>query len=112
MVLKVYLSNQKSYHQRSMATQLQMTASIVLGIHVLRSNFISEQLIKALQSSLVEVEASSGVSPDDPALLALKGAVLRHIANLELAKAGVISFPESSVTDSQSVAMEVSCETA
>jgi hypothetical protein len=52
------------------------------------------------------------VSPDDPALLALKGAVLRHIANLELAKAGVISFPESSVTDSQSVAMEVSCETA
>lgn len=42
-----------------------------------------------LQNTLVEVEASSGVTPDDPALLALKSVVLRRIAHLELANAEV-----------------------
>jgi hypothetical protein len=64
---------------------------------------ISEQLIQALQSALVEVEASSGVSPDDPALVALKSIVLQRIANLELAKAELASSPESSAADPQSV---------
>ena len=50
---------------------------------------------------LVEVEASSGVSPDDPALLALKSIVLQKIAYLELAKAEIASLPESQATDSQ-----------
>ena len=51
------------------------------------SSSISEHLIQALQNTLLEVEASAGVSPDDPALLALKSIVLQRIANLQLAKA-------------------------
>lgn len=51
------------------------------------SSSISENLIQALQNTLLEVEASAGVSPDDPALLALKSIVLQRIANLQLAKA-------------------------
>lgn len=51
------------------------------------SSSSSEHLIQALQNTLLEVEASAGVSPDDPALLALKSIVLQHIANLQLAKA-------------------------
>ena len=51
------------------------------------SSSISEHLIQALQNTLLEVEASAGVSHDDPALLALKSIVLQRIANLQLAKA-------------------------
>ena len=51
------------------------------------SSSISEHLIQALQNTLLEVEASAGVSPDDPALLALKSIVLQRIADLQLAKA-------------------------
>jgi len=60
----------------------------------------------------MEVEASSGVSPDDPALIALKTVVLRRIANLELAKAEIASFPESPAIDSQLVGIEVPTEAA
>jgi len=60
----------------------------------------------------MEVEASSGVSPDDPALIALKTVVLRRIANLELAKAEIASLPESPTTDIQLVAIEVPTEAA
>lgn len=94
------------------ATQLQMAASTMVGRCVLRPPYISEQLIQVLQSTLVEVEASSGVSPDDPSLLALKSIVLQKIANLELAQAEVASLPEFQATDSQSVAIEVPTEAA
>lgn len=46
-----------------------------------------EQLVDVLRATLVQVEQTSGVSPDDPALAALRNIVLQRIADLELEKA-------------------------
>lgn len=56
-----------------------------LGLAVTFSN--PDRLIEALRATLLEVEQESGVSMDDPALLALKHIVLQRIADLELSKA-------------------------
>jgi hypothetical protein len=48
---------------------------------------LRERLIQVLQNTLLEVEASSGVAPDDPALVALKNIILRRVANLQMAEA-------------------------
>jgi hypothetical protein len=77
-----------------------------------RSPYISEQLIKALQNAVMEVEASSAVSPVDPALIALKTVVLRRIADLDRAKSGVASLPQSPATVAQLAAIEVPTEPA
>ena len=71
------------------------------------SSSISEHLIKALQNTLLEVEASAGVSPDDPALLALKRVVLQRIANLQLAKAQAEESDCSANVNRLSSALEV-----
>jgi len=47
----------------------------------------SEQLKNALRATVAQVEQESGVSPDDPALVALKKIVLQRIADLEFAEA-------------------------
>ncbi|MHB1702344.1 MAG: hypothetical protein ACYCSN_19870 [Acidobacteriaceae bacterium] len=47
----------------------------------------SDQLNNVLRATLAQVEQESGVSPDDPALVALKRIVLQRIADLELAQA-------------------------
>ncbi len=47
----------------------------------------SDQLKNVLRATLAQVEQESGVSPDDPALVALKRIVLQRIADLELAQA-------------------------
>lgn len=60
---------------------------------------IPDQLVQALQNTLLEGEASAGVSPDDPALLALKSIVLQRIANLQLAKAEAAE-PDCSASES------------
>jgi hypothetical protein len=67
---------------------------------------ISEHLVQALQTTLAEVEASSGVSSDDPALAALKSIVLRRIADVELAKAeaGLSSEPAATIPPTGSIA--------
>ena len=71
------------------------------------SSSISEHTIQALQNTLLEVEASEGVSSDDPALLALKRIVMQRIANLQLAKAQVeesnVSASANSLTGSLGV---------
>ena len=48
-----------------------------------------EQLVDVLRATLVQVEQTSGVSSDDPALIALKDIVLQRIADLELEKAAL-----------------------
>lgn len=52
-----------------------------------------ELLVDVLRATLVQVEQTSGVSPDDPALAALRNIVLQRIADLELEK--VSSQPEA-----------------
>lgn len=47
----------------------------------------AEHSIQVLQNTLVELEATSGVSSDSPDLLALKSIILNRIAQLELVKA-------------------------
>ena len=58
-------------------------------------------MIHGLQSTLAEVEASAGVSADDPALLALKSIILRRIAELGLVR------PEQEPEDSPHSEIEV-----
>ena len=59
----------------------------------------SEQLKNVLRATVAQVEQESGVSSDDPALVALKRIVLQRIADLELAQAvDPIQSPEA--TDS------------
>jgi hypothetical protein len=62
----------------------------------------SEQLKNALRATVVQVEQESGVSPDDPALVALKQIVLQRIADLEFAQA-VDQIPSSEATDSSAI---------
>jgi hypothetical protein len=47
----------------------------------------SDKLKSVLRATVAQVEQESGVSPDDPALVALKRIVLQRIADLELAQA-------------------------
>ena len=75
------------------------------------SSSISEHLIQALQNTLLEVEASAGVSPDDPALLALKSIVLQRIANLQLAKAQLEESNSSAAENSLAGTQEVEVPT-
>ena len=75
------------------------------------SSSISEHLIQALQTTLIEVEASAGVSPDDPALLALKSIVLQRIANVQLAKAQLEGSDSSATENSLAGALEVKVPT-
>jgi hypothetical protein len=78
------------------------------------SSSISEHLVRALQNTLLEVEATAGVSPDDPALLDLKRIVLQRIPDLQLAKAQIetsdCSASENSLPSAQE--LEVPTETA
>lgn len=67
-----------------------------------RPSQLRERLIQVLQNTLLEVEASSGVAADDPALAALKSVILRRVANLELAGA-----EDEASTEESSVAAEV-----
>ena len=78
------------------ATQVVAIASVHLGTRVSSSNSLSEQLILALQTTLAEVETSSGIPPDDPAIVSLKSIILRKIADLELAKATEYAATETS----------------
>lgn len=62
----------------------------------MRPSHTRERIIQVLQNTLVEVEASSGVNSDDPALLALKRVILRRIAYFELAEAEETPLTETS----------------
>ena len=55
-----------------------------------------DQLVDVLRATLVQVEQASGVSPDDPALTALRNIVLQRIADLELEKASLEGKAERS----------------
>ena len=46
----------------------------------------AEQLIQVLQNTLVELETTSGISSDNPDLLALKCIILNRIGRLQLVK--------------------------
>lgn len=51
----------------------------------------NSRIVDVLRATLVEVEQSEGVSPDDPAFVSLKSIVLRLIAEFEagrIAKSG------------------------
>jgi hypothetical protein len=78
---------------------------------VVSSSLISEQLIQALQNALLEVEASAGMSPDDPAFLALKSIVLQRIANLQLAKTQAADSDGSASESSRPGAIEAELST-
>ena len=64
----------------------------------------SGMLIEVLRSTILQVEQTAGVSPDDPALLALKRIVLQRIADLELIKARETTSQEPSTTPVAEVA--------
>jgi hypothetical protein len=55
-----------------------------------------DQLIEVLRATILQVEQTSGVSADDPALIALRRIVLQRIADIELAKAAELASPKSS----------------
>jgi hypothetical protein len=56
----------------------------------------AEHLIQVLQNTLVELQTTSGVSSDNPDLLALKSIILIRIAQLQLVKADGNTSPENS----------------
>jgi hypothetical protein len=47
----------------------------------------SPQILEVIRSAVEQVEQSSGVAPDDPAIVELKNNVARAIGELEVAKA-------------------------
>ena len=47
----------------------------------------SPQILKVIRIAVEQVEQSSGVAPDDPAIVELKNNVARAIGELEVAKA-------------------------
>lgn len=47
----------------------------------------SPQILEVIRSAVEQVEQSSGVSPDDPAIVELKNNVARAVGELEVAKA-------------------------
>ncbi|MFZ0747309.1 MAG: hypothetical protein WAM85_23090 [Terracidiphilus sp.] len=60
-----------------------------------------EQLINALQATVIQVEHDSGVSPDDPTFVALKRIVLQRIEDLELASAIDSQQPQDSLNSGE-----------
>ena len=73
---------------------------------------ISEQLIQVFHNALIDVEASAGVSPDDPALLVLKSIILQRIADLQLAKAQAAASDASTIEFPNPIESELSTEAA
>jgi hypothetical protein len=48
---------------------------------------VSQDLIEALRTTIIQVEQTAGLSADDPGLLALKRILVQKIANIEIARA-------------------------
>jgi hypothetical protein len=53
----------------------------------MQSNAESPRLIDVIRVAVEQVEQSSGVAPDDPAIVELKQNVVRAVGELELTKA-------------------------
>jgi hypothetical protein len=53
----------------------------------MQSNAESPRLINVIRSAVEQVEQSSGVAPDDPAIVELKQNVVRAVGELEITKA-------------------------
>ena len=55
------------------------------------------KVIDVLRATLLEVQQSEGVSPDDPALMTLKSIVLRLMAELEVERSTNPTAAETSL---------------
>ena len=53
----------------------------------MRQNARSPRLLEVIHVAVQHVEQSSGIAPDDPAIVELKNNVVRAVAELEVAKA-------------------------
>jgi hypothetical protein len=53
----------------------------------MRRDANSSQLFEVIRVAVEQVELSSGVAPDDPAIVELKHSVVRTVGELEVAKA-------------------------
>ena len=47
---------------------------------------ISPTLVEVLRSTIVQVEQSADLRPDDPAIAELKSSIVRSVTELEIAK--------------------------
>jgi hypothetical protein len=47
---------------------------------------VSDNLVEVLRSTIVQVEQSADLRPDDPAIVELKNSIVRTVAELEIAK--------------------------
>jgi hypothetical protein len=47
---------------------------------------ISPTLVEVLRSTIVRVEQSADLHPDDPAIVELKSSIVRSVTELEIAK--------------------------
>lgn len=47
---------------------------------------ISHRVVELLRSTIVQVEQTEDLRPDDPAIVELKSSIVRSVAELEMAK--------------------------
>jgi hypothetical protein len=47
---------------------------------------VSHNLVEVLRSTIVQVEQTADLRPDDPAIVELKNSIVRTVAELEIAK--------------------------
>lgn len=76
---------------------------------------ISQELVDALRTTLLQLEQTAGVPADDPAFVALKGILLRKIADIEMARAAeTLSTSETVVLadDSAEVSSSAAAESS